>query len=840
MAFKGFLLVGILCLLFTAGFLAQDVSAQFCGNGLCETSPDGRSDETPDSCPQDCAQPGPVCGDGIIDPGEDCDTLDLGGTSCTELGGFTGGSLSCDAFCNFDLNACNAAFCGDGFCTQGDFDSCPQDCPATCGNNVIEETEVCDGTNFGGSTCADFGFDQPIQGDLTCSFSNDGPCSQIDISSCSPLCGNSVLDQGETCELLLGVPTVANCRISTFCTFCGDSNLDFQEECDDGNNFNGDGCSELCLIEPFCGDDIITEPEQCDGGNLNGRTCQSLGFDVGTLSCSFPSCIFDTSQCTGAGPTCGDNVAVGTEACDGTDLLGQTCIDLGFIGGSLSCNGSCELNTSACTPPAPFCGDGAATGLEECDGADLLGKTCMSEGFNFGDLSCLEFCVLDTIDCRSDIDFCTDGTINPPEQCELNDLNGQTCSSLGFDGGNLACSTTSAADCKFDTRDCTGTGPFCGDGFAVGGERCDGADLLGQTCIRLGFDGGTLGCTTSCGYDTTACTVSSVCGNGIAEAGGGEPGDEACDGNDLMGQTCAGLGFDGGPLGCTASCAFDTNACTGAGPECGDGVVNGAEQCDGVNVNDRTCQSLGFDGGTLSCSTSSCKFDTGMCTGTGPICGDGFVQAGVEQCDPPSAGTCDASCQFISSSSGTVIGTTTVTQFCGGVQLDENVNPPNFNPVEQAISFPETVNNQPSDQRTLRIANTGSGAARVAVDVVPATGLPGNDGETSPWEDLNFVDLFDRCNTRWSSVDGTLYAGMNSICPTLPKPLFIDVLPSQTTPPTSFVDRFMRTLPEASDADFNRLGDPLTASQALRLEISCIPNVATCQGGATPVNGECP
>jgi len=192
-------------------------------------------------------------------------------------------------------------------------------------------------------------------------------------------------------------------------------------------------------------------------------------------------------------------------------------------------------------------------------------------------------------------------------------------------------------------------------------------------------------------------------------------------------------------------------------------------------------------------------------------------------------GTVDPNC-------GTVIGTTTVPQFCGGVQLDENVNPPTFNPVEQAISFPETINNQPSEQRTLRIANTGSGAARVAVDVTLIDG----DGQTSPWEDLAFITLFDRCNTRWSSVDGTLYAGMNSICPTLPKPLFIDVLPSQTTPPTSFVDRFMRTLPDVSDADFNRLGDPVTASQALRIEISCIPNVATCQGGATPVNGECP
>jgi len=216
------------------------------------------------------------------------------------------------------------------------------------------------------------------------------------------------------------------------------------------------------------------------------------------------------------------------------------------------------------------------------------------------------------------------------------------------------------------------------------------------------------------------------------------------------------------------------------------------------------------------------------------ICGNEIIERPAEQCDPPSAGTCDASCQFISSSSGTVVGTTTVLQFCGGVQLNVQT-PADFTPVELPISFPETVNNQPSEQRTLRIANTGSGAARVAVDVTTLDG----DGQTSPWEDLAFNTLFDTCNTRWSSVDGTLYASMNSICPTLPKPLFIDVLPSQTTPPSVFVDRFMRTVPEVTDADFARLGDPLTASQALRIEISCTPDVATCQGGEQADNGEC-
>lgn len=46
--------------------------------------------------------------------------------------------------------------------------------------------------------------------------------------------------------------------------------------------------------------------------------------------------------------TCGNNVREGLEQCDGTDLLGQTCLDFGFDGGTLACDGSCNFDTSAC------------------------------------------------------------------------------------------------------------------------------------------------------------------------------------------------------------------------------------------------------------------------------------------------------------------------------------------------------------------------------------------------------------------------------------------------------------------------------------------------------------
>ncbi len=59
---------------------------------------------------------------------------------------------------------------------------------------------------------------------------------------------------------------------------------------------------------------------------------------------------------------------------------------------------------------------------------------------------------------------------------------------------------------------------------------------------------------------------------GMVPAGCGDgtkSGAEACDGADLGGQTCPGLGFPAGTLGCTAFCAFDVNGCQGSFPASG-------------------------------------------------------------------------------------------------------------------------------------------------------------------------------------------------------------------------------------------------------------------------------
>jgi len=140
----------------------------------------------------------------------------------------------------------------------------------------------------------------------------------------------------------------------------------------------------------------------------------------------------------------------------------------------------------------------------------------------------------------------------------------------------------------------------CGNEVLETGEDCDGSDLGAETCVSLGFVYGTLACSPSCTFDTSAC---SNCGNGVVDAG------EDCDGADLGGQTCQDLGFVGGALACSGACTFDTSSCS----NCGNGQIDTGEACDGPNLGGQTCQSQGFSSGSLSCGSDCTSFDTSGC-----------------------------------------------------------------------------------------------------------------------------------------------------------------------------------------------------------------------------------
>src|SRR6056297_191889 len=55
---------------------------------------------------------------------------------------------------------------------------------------------------------------------------------------------------------------------------------------------------------------------------------------------------------------------------------------------------------------------------------------------------------------------------------------------------------------------------FCGDGIVEGTEECDGDNMDGNSCTSLGYDGGTLGCQ-NCTYDTSDCYETFSCGDDV-------------------------------------------------------------------------------------------------------------------------------------------------------------------------------------------------------------------------------------------------------------------------------------------------------------------------------------
>jgi cysteine-rich repeat protein len=272
----------------------------------------------------------------------------------------------------------------------------------------------------------------------------------------------------------------------------------------------------------------------------------------------------------------------------------------------------------------PPCGNGFIDGPEQCDGENLAGQTCAQvTGAPHGVLGCA--------DCQLDVDGCHDcgnGEIEAgPEQCDGETLAGQTCASQGFVTGTLSC----GGDCQLDRSDCV---QGCGNGVIEGGEACDGLDLAHLGCVDLGYLRGPLLCTADCELDDSDCAGG--CGDGVLDPG------EECDATDLGNQTClTAAGRTEGVLACTGTCHLDVSDCH----RCGNGVIEAHERCDGPSLGGETCATQGLDSGTLTCDTS-CLLDTSACGVILSSCGDGVVSVS-EQCDDGNLTVgdgCDGSC----------------------------------------------------------------------------------------------------------------------------------------------------------------------------------------------------
>lgn len=206
----------------------------------CTGQPDGTACDDgiycngPDQCSaSSCINVGPVidCSDGV-----DC-TMD----SCNEA------TDTCDNpvdinFCD-DGDACTEDRCSTGGCQYTDI------CPTDCGNNVIEDTEECDGTDLGRETCESLGHDG---GELSC-----GDDCLFNIAGCwDDACEDSDGDGWS--------PTDTSCNAEEEID-CDDSNPTVYPGADhvcDGIDNNCDGLIDNIPIANFCGQDICLSDEE--------------------------------------------------------------------------------------------------------------------------------------------------------------------------------------------------------------------------------------------------------------------------------------------------------------------------------------------------------------------------------------------------------------------------------------------------------------------------------------------------------------------------------------------------------------------------------------------------
>ena len=129
-----------------------------CWNGKCEEG------ETPENCPEDC--PGPVCGNGLVEPGEECDDSNtVAGDGCGET-------------CQLE-----GTECGDGVCSEGENPcNCEKDCPLS----------------LSGACCTAADCPQPKCGPCCVVQCVDYQCSEpIWLDDC---CWNGECEEGETPE----------------------------------------------------------------------------------------------------------------------------------------------------------------------------------------------------------------------------------------------------------------------------------------------------------------------------------------------------------------------------------------------------------------------------------------------------------------------------------------------------------------------------------------------------------------------------------------------------------------------------------------------------------------
>lgn len=571
-----------------------------------------------DACTTGCNNA--VCGDGFqwTQQGgtEQCDqgnSLCIGGHASTS-GDICGTAATCKGVCAGGTNpggpcktATQAVDCPLSTCTDGatcgtgvnndnfTADQCRTNCKrASCGDGVNDgAVGVGVGSNLVAESC-----DAGATDTAGCDGSGAGTANACTGVFCGDGYVNTVA--GETCDSAVdtaacdGPAAGLNACTARICGDGHDSTAAGVEACDDGNTVNTDLCLNACTIAT-CGDTAVCSagactsgpggfPEQCDPGSTNNSaTCDGTAGGAGQ-QCSFVVC-GDSYVNGAAGETCDASGGANTSTCDGASApAGQKCT-------------------------ARVCGDGAfnsAGGLEDCDDGNVSNND-----------PCLNTC--DIAACNDGF-VCSAGTCNTivkpyigPEVCDDGNL-------LNTDGCRTNCVSSD-----------------CGDGIVQVGEQCDDGDATCTAGVDTGDVCGTDNdCRGSCsllvpnpGAPCTDATVVADCGAGSVAADCGWVAGFCTNAPDNR---------DDVATACRTSCLL---------PYCGDGLVNGTEQCDDGDLNNNDgCVIVAIGGAVNTTNTAAKNCGFNLC-GDGKTCTDGascpaVPSGGIEECDDGNTTNTDA------------------------------------------------------------------------------------------------------------------------------------------------------------------------------------------------------
>lgn len=276
------------------------------GTGTESDTSAGNTDTSPTSSADTTAGGNDDCGNGMIDEGEECDGSELGGAECTDVNpAYTDGTLACGASCTFDASGCTL----------------PPDTPLVALNEVTSD-QVLSGDFVGINDAIELHNAGTGTADLSGWQLSDDPMLLAAKTYVIP--DGTMLDPGDFMVL----------RSFDMVTMTGE--LPF--------GLDAQGVETLVLADPA---GAMVDSVMVDGYLARVSYCRVPDATGPWFQCDQTF----GSENQEADTACGNGVLEDPEACDGTDLAGNTCesLGLGFTGGTIACRPTCKLDADACT-----------------------------------------------------------------------------------------------------------------------------------------------------------------------------------------------------------------------------------------------------------------------------------------------------------------------------------------------------------------------------------------------------------------------------------------------------------------------------------------------------------